>query len=273
MHDVGLVLEQVVDALDDIPLSEHDLVPHWHELVLHVAAQSVHQVYSPVEEALEEPGADVPPVGEHLSVQVPGEDGPHPLVPVVHACPCEAERYDLPAVVAEDVQLEAVAPAHRALSVVGQPVEHLVEVPADVMADGNHGGIHEADARAVAEAPQVQEHHQGEEHPRHEFDKAVVRYGIGEIGLHVDLDEMHVVMLEVAECAKMVAHHDGHDLALGEPALAVPCTLLCGNWGGQREVLAQFLVKILCEFVDNTENFRNFVSGNHGLNSCLILYK
>ena len=89
----------------------------------------------------------------------------------------------------------------------------------------------------------------------------------------MDLDEMHVVMLEVAECAKVVAHHDGHDLTLGEPALAVPCTLLGGNWVGQTEVLAQFLVKILGEFVDNTENFRNFVSGNHGLNSCLILYK
>ena len=42
MHDVGLVLEQVVDTFDDIPLSEHDLIPHWHKLVLHVAPQSVH---------------------------------------------------------------------------------------------------------------------------------------------------------------------------------------------------------------------------------------
>ena len=82
--------------------------------------------------------------------------------------------------------VEDVAPAHRTLAVGGQPVEHLVEVPADVVADGNHDGVREADARTVFEARQVQEHHQRKEHPRHELDETVVRYGFGEIGLHVE---------------------------------------------------------------------------------------
>lgn len=47
MHDVCLVLERVVDALDDAPLTEHDFVPHGHEPVLHVGSQSVYKMYSP----------------------------------------------------------------------------------------------------------------------------------------------------------------------------------------------------------------------------------
>ena len=184
----------------------------------------MYQVYAPVKQALEKLGADVSPVCEHLSVQMPCEDCPNSLVPVVYVCLCKTKRYDLSAVVANDVQLEAVAPAHRTLSVGGQPIEHFVEVPADVVADGDHGGVREADARAVAESRQVQEHHQRKEHPRHEFDETVVRHGFGEIGLHVDLDEMHVVVLEVSKRAEVIAHHDGYHLALGELAL---CGGLC----------------------------------------------
>ena len=44
VHDVGLVLNQVVDTLYDAPLSEHDFVPHGHETVLHVSPQSVHEI-------------------------------------------------------------------------------------------------------------------------------------------------------------------------------------------------------------------------------------
>ena len=35
MHNVGLVLQQVIDALNNASLAEHDFVPHGHEL-LHI---------------------------------------------------------------------------------------------------------------------------------------------------------------------------------------------------------------------------------------------
>ena len=50
MHDVRLVLEQFVDAFDDIPFPEHDFVPHGHEPVLHVGLNAVYEVYALVEE-------------------------------------------------------------------------------------------------------------------------------------------------------------------------------------------------------------------------------
>ena len=71
MHKVGLVLEQLVDALDDIPLAEHDFVPHAHELVLHVRLKPMHEMYAPVEKRLEEFFLDVPPCPQTLSRKAP----------------------------------------------------------------------------------------------------------------------------------------------------------------------------------------------------------
>lgn len=44
MHEVDLVLEQLVNALNDTPLAEHDFVTHVHELVLHVRLKSVYSL-------------------------------------------------------------------------------------------------------------------------------------------------------------------------------------------------------------------------------------
>ena len=185
MHQVGLVLQQVVYALDDIPLPEHDFVPHGHELVLHVGLQPVHEVYALPEEFSEEFLLYVSAVGEDLPVEFPGKNGPHAAVPVIHVRGCKCERYDFPAVVAQQVQLEAVAPSHRALAVPCHAPEHPVRIAAQVVADGYHRGVHEADTAAPAEGLQLQEEHQGEEHAGHQLDKAVVGHGTGKIAPHV----------------------------------------------------------------------------------------
>ena len=174
MHEVGLVLEQLGYAFDDVPLAEHDFVPHRHQLVLHVGPQPVHEVYALVEERLEEFSLDIPPVGEYFPVEVLGENAPHPLVPVVHVRPCEAERYDLPGVVAQQVQLEAVAPSHRAFPILGEPGEHLVEVPPNVVAHGDHGAVDKRDAVTFPEGVQPHEKHHQQEHPWRKLYEAVV---------------------------------------------------------------------------------------------------
>lgn len=93
MHDVRLVLEHVVDAFYDVPLSEHDFVPHGHEPVFHVRPQSMHKMYSPVKEFLKQCLLDVSPVGKDLSVEFLGEYRPHPFVPVVDVCACKTKGY------------------------------------------------------------------------------------------------------------------------------------------------------------------------------------
>ena len=167
VHNVRPVLDQFVDALDDVPLSEHDFVPHGHEPVFHVGPDTVYEVYALLEEFF----LDISPVGEHLPVEVFNEYTPHP---VIHICPCKAEGYHIPRIVAQQVQLETVTPAYCAFSVLGQPRENFVHVPPAVVAYGNHGAVHECDAAAFPEGVQFYEKHHRKEHSRHQFDKAVV---------------------------------------------------------------------------------------------------
>ncbi len=103
MHKVCFVLEQFVDAFNDVPFSEHDFVPQGHESVLHFGFQSVYEMDSPVEKTLEEFLLDTASVGEYLPIEYLGEHLPHPLVPAIGIRPCKTEGYHLSAIVAQQV--------------------------------------------------------------------------------------------------------------------------------------------------------------------------
>ena len=50
VHDVRLVLEQFIDAFDDIPFPEHDFIPHGHEPVPHIGLEAVYEMNALVKE-------------------------------------------------------------------------------------------------------------------------------------------------------------------------------------------------------------------------------
>ena len=183
VYQLCRIFEHVIDGLYDAPLSQHDFVPHGHELVLHVASDARDQVYSVLKEHVEEPWRDVASVGEELAIEGLGQDNPDFWISVVHIGTCEAESDDFSPVVADEMQLEVVAPAHRPLPVSSQPLEHLVGIAAQVVAYGNHRGVHEADARAFAEGGEVEEKHHLEEHAALQLHEAVVGHCIGEISI------------------------------------------------------------------------------------------
>ena len=242
MHEVCLVFQELVDAFDDVPFTQHYLVPHGHEPVLHVGPQSMHKVYATVKEALEELFLDIPPVSEHLSVKFFLNHLPHTDVPVVHVSSCKTERYDVSAVVAHQVQLEAVTPSHRTLAVLGQTGEHLVEVPPDVVAHGYHGTVHERYPGTFAEGVQPHEQQHLDEHPRHEFHKPVIRDRVRKLTPHLPEDTLQVILLKVAVSAEMVAHKNGHYLAPGKPSLTVPAPFATRDFGWQKQVFTHFHV-------------------------------
>lgn len=265
VHKVCLVFEQLVDALNDVPFPEHYLVPQGHEAVLHVGPEPVYKVYAPVEERTEEFLLDVALVGEHLSVQLPREHLPHPLTPVVHVRACETECYHLTRVVAQQVELEAVAPSHRPLPVPGETGEDLVEIPPDVVADGDHRAVRESYPRAFTEGAELHEHHHLEEYMRHKLHETVVGNRVGKLTLELSADTVQVVLLEIAVHAEVVAYENGHYLTFGKPPFAVPVAFPAAVLGGQAQVFGRFGVQILVKIVYNTENFRNYVFGNHRL--------
>ena len=66
---------------------------------------------SVLEQHVEEPWRNVSPVGKELSVKCLGQDRPYLRVPVIHIGPCEAECDNLPSVIADQMQFEAMAPS------------------------------------------------------------------------------------------------------------------------------------------------------------------
>ena len=178
MHELRDVHELVVDRFDDRSLPQHNLVVVRHELVLHVGPQPCDDVDVVGEKPVEKRLGHVPLVRVKLSYDVVAQPVEHLLVPVVHVSPCEDEVQDLATLVADDVELEAVEPSHRALAPLGISLEHLVAPDPLVVAYRHACAVDEAYARALAEAAELEEEHHLYGHPCLKFHEPVVRHRV-----------------------------------------------------------------------------------------------
>lgn len=84
-------------------------------------------MYAAVKERLEEFLLYISPVGEDLSIKMFGKHAPYSVITFVNVSRCQTESYDLSGVVADEVQLEAVAPSHRAFSIFARPANTLLK--------------------------------------------------------------------------------------------------------------------------------------------------
>ena len=151
------------------------------------------------------------------------------------------------------MQLETMTPAHRSLSVLGKSIKHLVEFPSRVVAYWNHRTVDETNARALFKTLDAHEGHQVEEHAGHEFHETRVGHRRREVACQMFLDKEEVIVLEVAERAKMVAQQNGHDFALGHLPFAVSHALISLVYGGDMEVL----VNSASKFLQNSSSTQN----------------
>ena len=106
----------------------------------------MHKIYAALKERLEEFLLYISPVGEDLPVKMFGKHAPYPVITIVNVSRCQTESYDLSGVIIDEVQLEAVAPSHRAFSTFRQTGKHLVAMSPEVMAYGNHCTVYESNA-------------------------------------------------------------------------------------------------------------------------------
>ena len=163
-----------------------------HLRVLHIPFQLCHQVYIIDEEHFEEVLADIASVGEELPEESPEESlSELPILqrfPVVDVSRRELPLDDLPLVVDDQMQLESIEPAHRALSLGGPSLHGLVLLlPLDVA--GHQGrGVDDGYARALAQGTGLEEEQQVKPHLSLTLHEARVGYGIGEILAHVLAD-------------------------------------------------------------------------------------
>ena len=107
-----------------------DLVLRAHEHVLHIVAHACDELYAVDEEHLEEGLADISPVAAKFALDVLHVAPVPERVAVVGVAGGYHEVEYLPAVVDDQVQLEAVEPAHGGLSFLCQAGESTVRVHA-----------------------------------------------------------------------------------------------------------------------------------------------
>jgi hypothetical protein len=81
----------------------------------------------------------------------------------------------VPAIIAQQVQFESVAPSHCPFSIRSHAFENLVGIAAQVMTYRNHRGIHKTDTAAFAKRHKLHKEHQMKEHTGHEFHETIIR--------------------------------------------------------------------------------------------------
>lgn len=176
MYDLCNILKHVVYSLNDVSLSEHHLVVERHELVLHVRPESCNQMYAILKQEIKQLLGDVPLVSEQLAIQAFSKHPKHFRILVADIGPGKYKRYYLPTIIAYKMQFETMAPPHGSFAISGNSLEHLVCISAQVVTNGYHRGINEADTRTSSKTLEIQEEHQLKENSALQFHEAVVRY-------------------------------------------------------------------------------------------------
>ena len=211
---LAYVLEFVINGLDDGAFPEQYLVIEVHQRVLHVPLELGDQVYVIDKEHLKEVLADVPPVCEELAEELLGEPPVLQRLPVIDIARSELPTDDLAPVVDDQVQLETVEPAHRALAL-GSPSPHRPVLFLTLDVAGHQGrGVDDGYARALAKRARLEEQQQVKSHLCLTLHEAVVGEPVGELTPHVLADIAKVEGLEVAEMTCVEQHENCHDLAV-----------------------------------------------------------
>lgn len=100
MNKVGLVLDQFVNALDDVSFPQHNLVPHRYQFVLHLSLEPMNELDALTEQVLKEFLLDVSSISEDLSKQDLCKHRPYSAIPVIHICSYKTERYHFTRIIA-----------------------------------------------------------------------------------------------------------------------------------------------------------------------------
>jgi len=180
MHQLGNVLEHVVDGLDDASFPKHDPVVKRHQVLLHIGAQTCHDMYSVVPQMSEKGLGDVSLVRVKFAEYLVCQGVNDGLVAVVDIGAGQDEVHKLPFLVAQQMQLEAYVPPHRTLAFGGDVPEHFHVELSLVVYHRNAGAVHKADAGAFPETDKAQEHCQRHEATRHDLNETVVGEPPGE---------------------------------------------------------------------------------------------
>ena len=177
------------------------------------------------EQAFEEFLLNISSVSKDLSIEHLCKYIPHLAIPVIHVGPSKTECDYLTRIVAKQVKFEAMTPAHRPFSVLGEPRKDFVEIPSYVVAYGDHCVVNECYPRTLAESIELHKEHHFAEYTRHELFKAIIGYRMGELFVEGAADTILIILLKIAIGTEMIAYKNCHHLTFGKPSFTISVTL------------------------------------------------
>ena len=192
------VLQFVIDCLDDCPFPEQDSIRYGHQCPLHVIFQLSDKLYSVHKELSEKILADISFVTDELAVEEIRERFDLQWFPVVHVPRCNHEVEQFSFLVADEMELEAIEPAHGALPSLSDTLEYLVDVYALVLAHTQRRAIHEADTSAFPQEHLLDEDNQRNSDGALQLHEAIVGDHVREKMAKVLADVFHIEMLQAA---------------------------------------------------------------------------
>lgn len=259
MFYLRYVLQLVVDSLDDCPLPEQQPVGNGHQSPFHVALELGDELNAVHEEALEQALADISFVAHELTVYGIDEGLVFQRLAVVNVTGSYHEVEQLALFVAYQVQLEPEEPAHGALTPLRYPPENLLDEDPLVAAHTQRSAVDETDAGTLAQQHLLDKYGKRNSHFFLQLHKAVVGHDFGEHVAQVFTDMLLVEVLKAAVAGEVEHDYDGHDLCLRHGAVAV----VLAPSGVSNGVFPHLCVKKLAKIIYHTENFSNFVLGDH----------
>ena len=256
--DVANSHEDVVYRLYASSLHQVELVLKRKEHVFHVLPDSGDQVQAFLQQLLHQ-GGEVAPVPVALALQ-PLEQIPQHLVVVVgHVGRGDEQAGQLPVLVDDQVQLEAVKPAGGALSPRRYPLEDTVLMNAEVVADGQLLGVDVVVLGSLGKAcPALGQEEGVEAGLAGEGEELGVRNSRGEEALQLPEHQALVVVLEALEAREVVKCENGEHLALGEGGPPAGGVLFKEPlW---QRMVGEVIFDLLTEIVYEAEHFNYFGS-------------
>jgi hypothetical protein len=169
------------------------------------------------QEALGKGSTDVALVAKEASEEATDQAGN--WSPIVGVAGSEAQREQLAAVVDDQMELEAVEPPDRRLAAPGIDPKDAVLRDAGRMADGERGGVDEADPRTL---PQLRVQLDGQRHEvaGHEGHEAGITQQGGKLLAQVNLNMLRVEPFERPIPRLLEEDEDGEDLGGMQPCCA-----------------------------------------------------
>ncbi len=190
------VFELIGDGFDDGAFAQEELVGPIEQAVVHLLTQFGDEL-EPLgdQQVLREGQRERAFITNELAHEPFGELGNR--VPIINVAWRQAKGHELALIVDNQVQFEAIEPAHRGFATSGTSLKDAMGGDTSSVAHGQWSGVNKADTATLTHTG-MQIGDQGHQHGRHQLDKALIAHQGWKLSVQIRVDILRVIGFEVA---------------------------------------------------------------------------